>query len=95
MDAENFEASDEKHRKIGLVRFADDFVQNFDFYVSGNYCVYCFFDSRDYFNFLLKQETFCKQMIEVNKLTETNADLEKKCGSLNINELLENNRMKK
>lgn len=48
-----------------------------------------------YFNYLLKQEKFCQQMIKVNKMTETNADLEEKCGSLDINELLENSRMEK
>ena len=45
-----------------------------------------------YFGYLRKQETFCRQMIEVNKLTTTHPDLEKKCGMLDINELLENSR---
>lgn len=48
-----------------------------------------------YFNYLLKQERFCMEMIERNKLTKTNADLEKSCGSLDINELLENSKVKK
>lgn len=47
-----------------------------------------------YFNYLLKQEAFCKKMIEVNKMTVTNRDLEEKCGSLDINELLENSKAK-
>lgn len=47
-----------------------------------------------YFNYLLKQESFCKKMIQVNKFTEPNSDLREKCGSLDINELLENSRVK-
>lgn len=43
-----------------------------------------------YFNHLLKQEAVCRQIIEVNKLTATNRDLEEKCGSLDIDELLKN-----
>jgi len=48
-----------------------------------------------YFNHLLKQETFCKEMIKRNNLTETRPELQKKCGSLDIDELLRNSNLEK
>jgi hypothetical protein len=48
-----------------------------------------------YFNYLLKQESFCKEMIRRNNLTETHPDLQKKCGSLDIDELLRNSNLEK
>ena len=45
-----------------------------------------------YFNYLFKQETFCLQMIEVNKMTANDPDLQEKCGRLDIDELLEKSR---
>ena len=46
-----------------------------------------------YFGYLRKQEAYCRQVIEVNKLTRTNPDLQERCGMLDIDELLENSRM--
>lgn len=48
-----------------------------------------------YFNYLLKQETFCKEMIKRNNLTKTRPELQEKCGSLDIDELLRNSNLEK
>ena len=48
-----------------------------------------------YFGALRKQEKFCRQVIEVNKLTETDAELEEKCGNLDVDELFADSRVKK
>lgn len=41
-----------------------------------------------YFNYLLKQEGYCQQLIKANpRLTKDDSDLLERCGALDINEL--------
>jgi hypothetical protein len=46
-----------------------------------------------YFNYLLKQEDYCKQFIEVNKgIKKDDADLIKRCGALDIDALFKSSK---
>ena len=79
----------EKSRRINLSEVAFKAL----FYMSPGMLVFVLFSIPViYFNYLLKQERFCGQMIEVNKMTANNPDLQEKCGRLDIDELLEKSR---
>ena len=79
----------EKSRRINLSEVAFKAL----FYMSPGMLVFVLFSIPViYFNYLLKQEIFCGQMIEINKMTANNPDLQEKCGRLDIDELLEKSR---
>lgn len=82
----------EKSRRINL----DEISYKTLFFMIPGVLVFILFSvPAIYFNHLLKQETFCKEMIKRNNLTETRPELQEKCGSLDIDELFRNSNLEK